>query len=146
MARSGVLAIDHGTKRTGFAYVDPLRLAPVPLDAFEGPGSGPQLLAHVERLLGERDVGLFVLGLPCSMDGSEGPRAADVRAFALRLRERHPRLEVVLHDERLTTKAAEDLLRDAQVPPRERKRLRDSLAALVLLRDWLDAGEPRAQI
>ena len=46
------------------------------------------------------------------------------------------------YDERLTTKAAEELLRDAQVPIARRRELRDSFSALVLLRDWLASGEP----
>ncbi len=143
MNRTGVLAIDHGTKRSGFAYVDPLRLAPVPLDPCAAPGGGEELLAHVRRVLDERDVGVILVGLPRNMDGSEGPRAAEVRAFATTLAARHPGLAIVMHDERLTTKEAEELLRDARIPPRDRKARRDSLAALVLLRDWIESGEPR---
>jgi putative Holliday junction resolvase len=141
MARGGVLAIDHGTKRSGFAWVDALRIAPVPLDAFEG--SAAALAEHVARLLAERDARVVLVGLPQHMQGGEGARAAEVRAFARELATRHPALEVVLHDERLTTKAAEELLREADVPRRDRRRLKDSLAALVLLRDWIEAGEPR---
>jgi len=144
-ARDGVLAIDHGTKRTGFAAVDALRIAAVPLDAFHGPGDGPELLAHVARLLAERTIGVLLVGLPRHADGSEGVRAAEVRAFALRLAARFPELAVVFHDEHLTTKAAEDLLRDAGTRRADWKGRRDSLSALVLLRDWLESGEPHDQ-
>lgn len=142
-ARSGVLAIDHGTKRTGFAAVDALRIVAVPLDAYAGPGDGPELLAHVARLLDERAVGVLLVGLPRHADGSEGVRAAEVRAFAVRLAARFPKLSVVLHDEHLTTKAAEELLRDAGTRRSDWKGRRDSLSALVLLRDWIAAGEPQ---
>lgn len=141
--RSGVLAIDHGTKRTGFAAVDALRIAAVPLDPYAGAGEGPELLAHVARLLEERAVGVLLVGLPRHADGSEGVRAGEVRAFATRLAARFPALAVVLHDEHLTTKAAEDLLRDAGTRRSDWKGRRDSLSALVLLRDWLESGEPR---
>jgi RNase H-fold protein (predicted Holliday junction resolvase) len=50
---------------------------------------------------------------------------------------------VIFYDERLTTKAAEDLLREMGVAPSERRRLKDSYSALVLLRDWIASGEPR---
>lgn len=142
-ARGGVLAIDHGTKRSGFAAVDALRIAAVPLDAYHGPGDGPGLLSHVADLLAERTVGVLLVGLPRHADGGEGARAAEVRAFAARLAARFPGQAVVLHDEHLTTKAAEELLREAGTRRADWKGRRDSLSALVLLRDWLAAGEPR---
>lgn len=140
--RTGVLAVDHGTKRTGFASVDALRIAAVPLDAYHGSGSGPELLDHIARMLDERTVGILLVGLPRHADGSEGVRADEVRRFARSLVARFTRLDVVLHDEHLTTKAAEDLLRDAGTRRTDWKGRRDSLSALVLLRDWLDSGEP----
>jgi len=140
--KPGVLAVDHGTKRTGFATVDPLRIAAVPLDAFTGPGDGPELLAHVAKLLDERSIGVLLVGLPRNADGTEGTRALDVRTFATRLAARFPRLALVLHDEHLTTKAAEELLREAGTRRGDWKGRRDSLSALVLLRDWLESGEP----
>jgi putative Holliday junction resolvase len=145
-ALSGVLAIDHGTKRTGFAAVDALRIAAVPLDAYTGAGDGPALLDHVARMLAERSIGVLLVGLPRNADGTEGARAADVRAFATRLAARFAAQSVVLHDEHLTTKAAEELLRDAGTRRADWKGRRDSLSALVLLRDWLASGEPRATI
>jgi len=143
MPRPGaVLAIDHGTKRCGFAIVDGLRIAAHALDPWRGEEL-EALIAHVARLLDEREVSVFLLGLPLNMDGSEGPRAADVRAFGARLVERFPRVELVLWDERLTTKAAEELLRESGHRGADARARRDSWSALVLLRDWLESGERR---
>ncbi|MBI5363217.1 MAG: Holliday junction resolvase RuvX [Planctomycetes bacterium] len=140
--KGAVLAIDHGTKRTGFAVVDALRIASHALDPYHGPGDDAQLVEHIAKLLDERDVRLFLVGLPVNMDGSEGPRAADVRAFATRLAERFPRIPVRLWNETLTTKAAEELLREAGHHGRDARARRDSWSALVLLRDWIESGEP----
>lgn len=140
--RRAVLAIDHGTKRTGFAVVDALRIAVTPLEAFVGPGDSDGLLAALARLLEERDVEAFVVGWPVKPDGTPGPRALDVAAFAERLAKRFPAVAVIRHDERLTTKAAEELLRESGIRGPKARALRDSMAALVLLRDWLAAGEP----
>lgn len=140
MKRSA-LAIDHGERRCGFAVVDPLRLAVTPLAAWNDASGGPTLFDYIAGLLEERDVDIFVIGLPCNMDGSEGPRAADVRAFAQRLCLRFPRVRAAFVDERLSTKAAEELLREAGIPPRQRKAHKDSFSALVLLRDWIESGE-----
>lgn len=141
-ARRGVLAIDHGTTRTGFAAADPLRIAVAPIDPWRGAGDSQALLEHVAELLRERDVDTFLVGFPFNMDGSIGPRAREVQAFMERLRARFPDVRVVAQDERLSTKAAEDLLREAGHDWRARKELRDSWSALVVLRDWIAAGEP----
>jgi putative Holliday junction resolvase len=68
--KGGVLAIDHGTKRTGFAAADPLRIAVRALETWRGPGESAELVEHVAKLLAERDVTTLVLGLPRNMDGS----------------------------------------------------------------------------
>jgi len=144
-ARRGVLALDHGTKRTGLACTDALRITRTPLDPFQGPGYSPALFAAVEAVLKERDIDTLLVGWPCNMDGTDGPRAADVAAFAARLAARFPRLRVLCHDERLTTKAAEELLREAGHRGRDARARRDSWSALVLLDDWLRSGEPTAR-
>jgi len=137
--RGGTLAVDHGDKRTGFAFADALGVTLTPLAPFRGRGDSSQLLDHVAAILVERDVARFVVGLPLHADGSESPRCAVVRAFAARLSERFPGVELEFLDEHLTSKAAEELLREAGVPPREARARRDSWSALVLLRDWLAA-------
>ena len=138
-----VIAIDHGTKRTGFAVADALRIATEPLETYHGPGDGPALLEHVAKLLRERDVELFVVGRPLNMDGTAGPRCADVERFIAALAARFPTTPVVAHDERLTTKAAEELGRELGLRGLALRARRDSLSAVVLLRDWLASGEPR---
>lgn len=143
MARRSALAIDLGERRTGLAVADALRVTCEPLAAWAGDPTGAGLLEHLEGLLEERDVGTFVLGLPLHMDGGEGPRAAFAREFAARLAQRFPAVRVVLQDERLTTKAAEDLLREQGLTRwQDRKPLRDSASAALLLGDWIAAGEP----
>jgi putative Holliday junction resolvase len=137
-----VLAIDHGEKRTGFAVADPLRVAVHPLTTWHGHGHGKELLDHIESLLEERDVDTFLIGFPFHMDGTCGERAQQVRRFASSLAARFPAVRIVLQDERLSTKEAEDLMSKAGLDYRERKRERDSWSATVFLRDWIAAGEP----
>jgi putative Holliday junction resolvase len=139
--RGGTLALDHGDKRTGFAYADALGLTTTPLEPFAGPGDSQALLERVAAVCGELDVGRFVVGMPLHADGSESARCAVVRAFVERLRARFPELEVVLIDEHLSSKAAEELLREAGFTSRESRARRDSWSALVLLRDWLASGQ-----
>lgn len=139
--RPAVLCIDHGTKRTGFASSDPLRIATRPLQVWEGDGDSPALLAHVATLVEEHGAGVVVVGLPYNMDGSLGPRGEEVEAFVRRLRARLPRVEVVTHDERLSTRDADELLKEAGHFGEARKGRRDSWSALVVLRDWMEREE-----
>ena len=141
-----ILAIDHGTKKTGFAVADALRILCEPLDVLHAGGDSELLMRHIVGLCTERDVERILVGLPRNMDGTEGPRAADVRAFGARIETalalaQLPAAEVTFWDERLSTKEADALLVDAGYTGKDRKQRRDSWAALVILRDWLAANE-----
>lgn len=140
---SGVLAIDYGSKKSGFAATDALRITSHPLEVARVPGDGEELLAHIDALLAERDISLLLVGMPYHMDGSEGDLVEVVNAFVTRLRAHlGDRLEIVTWDERLTTKEAESRLREAGYRGKEIKARRDSWSALVLLEDWLLTTSP----
>lgn len=123
---------------------DALRIVTQPIGVWHGPGDSDELLDHLAGLVGERTVATFVIGFPYNMDGTEGPRAEQVNAFIERVRARFPAVSVAKQDERLSTKEAESLLREAGHFGDERKARRDSWSALVILRDWLAAGEPQS--
>ena len=137
MSAGGVLALDHGEKKSGFAATDALHIAREPLGLVRHEGREEELFAHLAKLLEERSIGTLVVGLPVNMDGSSGPAAQRIEALCLRLRARFPTLAVEPWDERLTTKEAEARLREFGARGREIKAERDAWSALVLLDDWL---------
>ncbi len=143
MPPRAVIAIDHGAKRTGFALVDGLRIASVPLEPFAGGGTSEALLDHIAALLAERDVDTLLVGYPLRADGSKSARTLEVDRFIASLGRRFPQLSIVRRDEHSTTREADMLLADEGFRGTERKRRRDSWSALVLLRDWIASGEPR---
>ena len=138
----GVLALDLGRKKTGVAVCDALRLAVHALPRLDAGGDDPAIVTLVRALLAEREIDLLLVGLPLHARGREGDQSAWTRAAAARLAAALA-LPLALHDEHLTTKEAESRLRDQGVRGPDLARLRDSAAALVLLEDWLAAGEPR---
>lgn len=140
--RGAVIAVDHGTKRTGFASTDPLRIATRPLDVWHGEGASAELVEAIAELVSDHGADTVLVGLPYNMDGSVGPRGAEVLAFMELLRERLEGVRVLPQDERLSTKEAEELLRQAGHHGDARKSRKDSWSALVLLRDWIEQGEP----
>lgn len=139
-ARRGALAVDHGTKRTGFAAADATRIIVTPLETVKG--GDAEALDEIARIGEDRDVATLVVGYPLHMDGRRGDRVAEVDAFIDKVRERFPDLAIVRQDERLTTREAEERLREAGYHGPERKARRDSWSAMVLLEDWIRAGEP----
>ena len=141
-SQSAVLAVDHGTKKTGFASTDALRTAEWPLECWHGPGHSQELIEHIAMLVAERSAGTVLVGLPLNMDSTEGERAKEVRGFIEHVQARLEGVNVLAWDERLTTRSAEDLLHEAGFHGEDLKARRDSWSALVLLRDWLETGEP----
>jgi putative Holliday junction resolvase len=131
-----ILAIDYGRVRHGLAVSDGLGMASHPLPALQRKDPA-QDLRRLAQLAEERDVRRIVLGLPLNMDGSEGLMAAEVRRFGEKLGAALG-LPVLYEDERLSTDEAESRLKDRGLRPSKRRRLRDSLAAAVVLQALLD--------
>jgi putative Holliday junction resolvase len=133
------MGIDAGERRLGIALSDELRMLASPLKVLERlHGLGPVFddLIEIARRAGVRRM---VVGLPLNVDGSEGRQARRARDFA-RLAERVVGVPVDMWDERLSTQAAEAIVR-AQGRSTKRVRQRgqiDAVAAAVILQDYLD--------
>jgi putative Holliday junction resolvase len=92
----------------------------------------------VAGLVRDHRVGTVVVGLPLRLDGTVGPQAEKVEAFAESLR-RSLDVPVVTWDERLTSVAADELLAEAGVRRRDRKSRIDQAAAVLILQGYLDS-------
>jgi putative holliday junction resolvase len=132
-----ILALDYGTKRIGVALSDELKWTAQPLETFERRALDWDV-AHIAALITSHDVERLVLGFPLQLDGREGPAVLAMRAFAEKL-EAGISVPIVLWDERMTTKAAEDLLIAADVSRKKRKGVVDRVAAAILLQSYLEA-------
>ena len=139
MSRSRILALDYGTKRIGVALSDELGWTAQPLETFER-RTLDRDVAHIASLVETHEVREVVLGFPLQLDGREGPAIQAMRNFAVHLEQGLP-VPLVLWDERLTTKAAEDLLIAADVSRKKRKGAVDRVAAAILLQSYLASRE-----
>lgn len=135
-----ILALDLGKKRIGLALSDPLGVTAQGLPTLERVNIRTDLEA-LDRLAAENDVYLILLGLPLHMSGDEGRQAGYAREFAQRLVERTGR-EVRLWDERLTTVAAQRVLRSSGISIAKRARAVDRLSAQILLESFLEMEPP----
>lgn len=130
-------AVDLGKVRVGLAVSDELGLMAHPRPHLDGRDPG-QLVDALARLAEAEGIGVFLVGLPKTLKGEEGPPARRARRFAERLRERTG-VRVELVDERLSTREARALLAAQGIDERRARERIDSAAAAVLLQSWLDA-------
>ena len=132
-----LMGLDLGTKTIGVATSDRTRQIATPVETVER----KKFTADAARLLelaARENIGLFVLGLPVNMDGSEGPRAQSTRAFARNLSRLTP-IPIAFWDERLSTAAVQRMLIQADASRAKRDQVIDKLAAAWILQAVLDS-------
>lgn len=139
MDRHGrVMGLDLGSKTIGLALSDVMRTIATPYDTIRRSkftADAQALLAAIDA----EDVRGLVIGLPISMDGTEGPRCQSTRQFAANLLEKRD-LPIAFWDERLSTVAVERMLVDDVDMTRARRgQVVDKLAAAYILQGALDA-------
>lgn len=123
------LGLDYGSAQCGCALSDPTGTIVTPIEPIARPGSRAGMAALL-ALVAERGVQRVVIGLPLSLSGGDTMQTREtrdfVRRFAHKLGESVP---VVLHDERFTTRMAQ------QIPGAASSE--HSRAAALLLEGWL---------
>lgn len=134
--RRAIAGLDLGTKTIGVAVSDGLLSIATPLETIRRRKFTLDA-GRVLEIATDRDLGGLVLGLPRNMDGSEGPRCQSTRAFARNL-ERLTPLPIAFWDERLSTKAAERALLEADTSRKRRGEVIDHVAASLILQGMLD--------
>lgn len=139
---SRILGLDLGTKTIGLAISDPFLSVASPIETIQRKKFTKDA-EHLARVVEERNVGAFLLGLPLNMDGTEGPRAQSTRDFARELILRID-LPVAFFDERMSTMAVERAMIDADMTRKKRAERVDQLAAAYILQAALDAMPDRS--
>ena len=138
-----VLGVDLGSVRIGLALSDPSRTVASPhsvLRRAEDHAADHRAILAIAR---EHDVTTVVVGLPISLSGGKGPAATAAAAEIAELQAAAGAgMEVIAHDERLTTVSAERSLDEAGVRGRDRTAVVDKVAAAIMLQSWLES--PRA--
>ena len=130
------LGLDHGDARIGVAISDELGMLAHPLTTIQVKAGDS--IAAIADIVQREKIGTVVIGMPRNMDGTYGPAAEKVRAFAEKLRSviASP---VKLWDERLTTVAAQRALHEAGRNTRQSREVIDQAAAQLILQGWLDS-------
>ena len=133
--------MDLGLARTGLAVSDPREMLASPVGTLEE-YNPERLVQRVAAIAAEQGAELLVVGHPRNMDGSRGESARRAEAFAQTLGEATG-LPVELWDERMTTVSAIGYLNQTDVRGKKRKQVVDTVAATIILQDFLDSRRLR---
>ncbi|MFW2331479.1 MAG: Holliday junction resolvase RuvX [Nitrospinota bacterium] len=131
-----ILGLDIGSKRSGAAITDDLRITVQPLKSWEKRGYKDDL-KNIKEILDEYDLEVIVVGNPLNMDGSIGEQSKKYQELSKKLERDLPGLKIVLHDERLSSIEADEVMSNIKTNRKRRKELRDQIAAQIILSDWL---------
>ena len=132
-----IAAFDVGDKRIGVAFSDPFGDYAVPSDTYFRTCDFRRDVRSLCAIAEARGVRTVVVGLPLNEDGTESVQSEKTRRFAAALGEAG--LNVILEDERYTTRAARSDLLEMGVSAKKDKRKKqvDSIAAAYILESYL---------
>lgn len=130
-----ILALDYGTKRTGIAVTDPLRIVATGLDTV----TTQELMPYLQNYLAKEKVGSIVIGIPYNLKGDSTDATPHILGFIKRLKVSFPEVTIYGVEERFSSKDATRAIRDAGAKKTQRrdKALVDRVAAVILLQEFM---------
>ena len=131
------LGIDWGERRVGVAVSDPVGIIAMPLVTLEVT-SDADAVAQLKPIVVEKECEMIVVGMPFNMNGTKGPIHEKAERFMNMLSEAVD-VGVTGWDERMSSMAADRALNDAQLDNRQKKGIRDRVAAQIILQNYLDS-------
>lgn len=134
-----ILAIDYGTKRTGIAVTDPLRIVPGGLKTV----ATHELNAFLADYFSKESVDVIVVGHPTNMNGEKSASMTQIRPFVNKLIKQYPDKKVVMFDERFTSVLAQRAILDSGIGrmARRNKALVDEVSATIILESFMDSKQ-----
>jgi len=131
------VGIDLGEKRIGVAISDSGGSLATPYEVVTRTGSRDEDHRRIKAIVEEVEAEILVVGLPLSLDGTEGKAAQGARQEAEAIGQTIS-VPIELHDERLTTVEAERILKEQGLGAAERRNVVDKVAAAILLQAWME--------
>ena len=134
-----ILAIDYGTKRTGIAVTDPLRIIPGGLKTV----ATHELQAFLADYMGKEQVDIIVVGYPTNMNGEDSASMQQIRPFTEKLKKQYPDKKIVMFDERFTSVIAQRAILESGIGrmARRNKALVDEVSATIILESFMDSKQ-----
>lgn len=131
------LGLDLGSRTLGVSLSDNTKTIASPLKTIRHNEEYESLVDEVLKLIEEQNIEKIILGYPKNMNNTIGLKAELSEKFKKMIEEKTT-IPVILEDERLTTKSALDMLISSDVSRKKRKKVVDSIAATIILQQYLD--------
>lgn len=134
-----VLAIDYGTKRTGLAVSDPMRIIATPLETV----LTHTLLSFLKAYTQKEVVDEFVIGMPKTLKNEDSAIAPEVRKFIVALKATFPEKPVHEVDERFTSSMAQQAMIQGGMKKKDRqvKGNADKISATLILQSYMNTSK-----
>lgn len=131
-----ILAIDYGTKRTGIAVSDPLRIIAGSLETV----ATHTLMDFLKKYIAENNVDIIVVGKPTQMNGQPSQSMQQIEPFVKRLVKEFPAIRIEWQDERFTSVLAQRAILESGVKKMRRrdKSLVDKVSATIILQSFME--------
>ncbi|MCD8101396.1 MAG: Holliday junction resolvase RuvX [Alistipes sp.] len=136
-----ILAVDYGTKRTGLAVTDPLRIISSPLETVPT----HTLTDWVVKYTAENPVDIIVVGKPLQSDGSPSATFPHAQGWLRKIAALLPAVKVVWYDERYTSVMAKQAIIDSGAGKMRRrdKAVVDRVSAAIILQGYMESAQYR---
>ncbi|MBQ1465294.1 MAG: Holliday junction resolvase RuvX [Eubacteriaceae bacterium] len=134
-----IMCLDLGGSRTGVAVSDIMGMTAQGAGVIRVKGFEEDLKEY-RKIIEEKNVGKLIIGYPLNLDGTEGEKAASVRAQYEKIRDALDGIEVILWDERLSTKEAERAFAETGKNWKKKREVIDEMAAQIILQSYLDSN------
>ncbi|MEI7542114.1 MAG: Holliday junction resolvase RuvX [bacterium] len=135
-----IICFDPGTVRIGVSISDETEYLARPI----GNIKNDERLDRQLKELGEKnEFGKIIVGEPFNMDGTRNPHNTFVGQLVDRLKIIFPDKEIIMWDERLSSWEANNIMLEADLSRKKRKKKVDALAAVLILQNYLDKSRER---
>lgn len=130
-----ILAIDFGTKRTGLAVTDPLRIIATSLDMVET----SKLIEYLKKYFQSQEVEKVIIGLPKRLNNTDSEIAPEVRKFIEKFKSAFPDKAIQTVDERFTSSMAQQAMIEGGMKKKDRqvKGNVDKISAVLILQSYM---------
>ncbi|MFH1874236.1 MAG: Holliday junction resolvase RuvX [Pseudomonadota bacterium] len=137
-----IICLDVGTKRIGLAACDPLEITAQGLGVIERT-TKQRDFAEILQCIQQEAAEKLLIGLPLDAESKIGVSAQKILDFIQELRgylrENQCQIPIETWDERYSTAQAQEHLIEFEVSRKKRKKVIDKMAALMILRDYLES-------
>jgi len=129
------MSFDYGSKRTGIAVTDPLKIIASPHKTCRS----YEVIDYIKKFIISNEIEAFVVGMPLDQNNKKTDATPLVSRFVKILKKNFPSIPVQIYDERYTSKIAKKAILDAGKNKKYRKEKSnvDKISASLILQSYL---------